>query len=121
MSKIKVLIVDPDERSAQFLKEDLADDGHESQMVTNGPDALAMAESGSFNLAIIDRNLADIDSLRLCQKIRAQQSPERLSIIVISSFDDNEDRKKARTYGVDEYLCKPFLYSTLANLINDYH
>ena len=117
MPKTKILIVDPDQQSAQFLKEDLTEDGFEAEMVTNGIDAFANATNGTFKLAIIDRNLADINSLRLCQKIRAEAISKQLSIIVVSSFDDDEDRAMALSLGADEYLCKPFRYSILSQIV----
>ena len=117
MPKLNILIVDPDHQSAELLKDDLTEDGYEADMVTNGPDAFKRITNRQYNLAIIDRNLADIDSLRLCQKIRAENPTDRFAIIVISSFDDEEDREKAQSSGADEYLCKPFVYDTLAQLV----
>ena len=115
--KTKILIVDPDQQAAEFLKDDLTEDGYDATMVTTDADAFTCATTGAFKLAIIDRNLADINSLRLCEKIRAEALAEQLSIIVISSFDDDEDRANALSLGADEYLCKPFRYSALSQLV----
>ena len=117
MPKRKILIVDRDAQSAALLQEDLADDGYLTDMVTSGFEALSSTDSNIFNLAIIDRNLADIDSLRLCEKIRDRYDAKQLPIIVISSFDDDEDRNRALSLGANNYLCKPFVYDSLAQIV----
>ncbi len=92
-------------------------DGYQPVVARTGSDAVAMLTNQVVDVAIIDRNLVDIDSIRLCEKIRTLPIEHHLSIIIVSAFGDDLERERALSSGADEYICKPFLYSALATMI----
>jgi two-component system, OmpR family, response regulator ChvI len=72
-------------------------------------DGLAAWEAWSQalpDLAILDIGLPRLDGLELCRRLRGRS--DRLSIIFVTSREDEFDRVLGLELGADDYLCKPF-------------
>jgi diguanylate cyclase (GGDEF)-like protein len=77
----------------------LAADGHEAQAILEG-DAVPQ-------LAILNRYLAGVDGLELCQLVRARNQGY-VHTILLSTADQESDVREGFELGVDDYLYKPF-------------
>jgi DNA-binding response OmpR family regulator len=114
MTSYKVLLIDPNKESRQFLCQDLQDDGYEVSSHQFGLQALQECRQSEFNLILLERSLDDIDSLQLCQQILATESNLDAVIMIISSWEDQYERAKALKLGAADYITKPFHYPDLS-------
>ena len=66
----KVFVVDDHETNLMLVKELLEQDGHQVTTATSGFDALQILGSHTFDIALLDYNLGDMDGVKLLQLYR---------------------------------------------------
>lgn len=101
----KILIVDDEKEIADLIEVCLQNDGYTVRKCYNGMEALKSIESTSFDLAILDVMLPDIDGFRICQKIRERYY---YPIIMLTARGEDMDKIMGLTIGADDYITKPF-------------
>jgi len=102
---LKILVVDDEQPIRKLLRVGLLAQGYEFLEAPNGKIAVQLL-SQKPDLVILDLGLPDIDGFDLLQKIRG--SHEELSIVVLSSRDDESTKVRALEFGADDYVTKPF-------------
>ena len=108
---MQVLIIEDEQRVADFLARGLKAEGYFPSVVNDGAEALHAIRTQQPALVILDRMLPSLDGLTICQLIRAQQLQER--ILMLSALGAVEDRVAGLRLGADDYLVKPFAFSEL--------
>lgn len=116
---MNVLLIEDDQRIADFLQRGLRAEGHRVQVARTGQEGLACAMSawkdhrdGDFvTVVVLDLMLPDIGGMELCQMLRANQV--HLPILMLSALSTVEDRVAGLRLGADDYLCKPFDFEEL--------
>ncbi len=104
-SRIRVLLVEDDERLAIFVGEFLAQNGLDIVRVADGVDALGEAEQSAFDVMVLDVMLPLLDGYAVCRRIRETQT---LPIIMITARTAEIDRVMGLELGADDYVTKPF-------------
>jgi len=105
MEQLRVLIADDDTLARQSLKEQVESLGH--QVVgeaANGKQALDLAARLKPDLAILDVKMPGTDGLEAARGITEH---DRVPVIVLTAFDDEEFVEEANHAGVLAYLLKP--------------
>lgn len=116
---MNVLLIEDDQRIADFLQRGLRAEGHRVQVARNGHDGLAHAiaawkdhrDGDSVTVVVLDLMLPDISGMEVCQTLRASQV--HLPILMLSALSTVEDRVAGLRLGADDYLCKPFDFEEL--------
>ena len=70
-----------------------------------------------YDILLLDVEMPEMDGLELAQKIRAIEEYKKVPIIMLSSSENRELRKKAEEIGISHYLIKPVGRSRLFNAI----
>ncbi|MCB0346252.1 MAG: response regulator transcription factor [Bdellovibrionales bacterium] len=105
-SKIKLLIVEDEEPIRQGLVDVFTFHGYEVDAVDNGTDGLERAESGAFDLIVLDVMLPGMDGFSICNAIRSK-SRDQL-VIMLTAKTSEEDIITGLKLGADDYVAKPF-------------
>ncbi len=108
---MRVLIIEDDRETAQFLQKSLKESGHVAEVALDGVSGLAMAEAGGFDVLIVDRMLPLKDGLSIVQARRA--AGDRTPVLILSALGQVDDRVKGLRAGGDDYLTKPYAYAEL--------
>jgi DNA-binding response OmpR family regulator len=116
---MNVLLIEDDQRIADFLQRGLRAEGLMVQVARNGRDGLACAMSAwkdhrdgdPVTVVVLDLMLPDIGGMEVCQTLRANQV--QLPILMLSALSTVEDRVAGLRLGADDYLCKPFDFDEL--------
>ena len=116
---MNVLIVEDDDRIADFLVRGLRAEGYRVQRAGDGLTGLAMAQDaarqsqagGEPTLLLLDLMLPGLTGLEICQTLRAEQVG--LPILMLTAQSALEDRVAGLRLGADDYLCKPFEFEEL--------
>jgi len=87
--------------------------GDAATVVTTGRAGLAAATTAEFDVVLCDIGLPDIGGLQIARHLRAQPETGGLTLVAVSGFIQDSDRKQALDAGFDAYLPKPM---TLADL-----
>lgn len=107
-----VLIAEDDPKLARFVSNGLASEGHQTTVVTHGEAALEQAQTGSFDLVVLDLGLPRLDGLEVLRRLR--QSDPILRVIVVTARTDVDDRVIGLDLGADDYITKPFSFVELS-------
>jgi two-component system, OmpR family, alkaline phosphatase synthesis response regulator PhoP len=104
--KKRILIVEDDAHIAEALKLNLSLQGYEATIAVSGTQGLRMWKEWNPDLIVLDIMLPGLDGLSVLRHIRLED--ERLPVLILSAKGAPDDRIKGFTYGVDDYLSKPF-------------
>lgn len=104
-SRIKLLLVEDDERLAALMAEFLAQNGVDVVAVTDGAAALREVEGSAFDAMVLDVMLPVLDGYTVCRRVRERQA---LPILMITARTAELDRVMGLELGADDYVTKPF-------------
>jgi CheY-like chemotaxis protein len=83
----------------------------------NGVEAVVYASSIQAALVILDINMPPLNGLDACAEIRKLPGYEHVPIVILTGYDDQENRRKAKLAGVDTIITKPFSAQNLLSVI----
>ncbi|MEN3930440.1 response regulator transcription factor [Microvirga sp. W0021] len=108
---MRILIIEDDTEAGQYLQKAFKEQGHVVDYAADGLDGYAMAESGDYDVLIVDRMLPKLDGLSLIRSLREQEITT--PVLILSALGQVDDRVKGLRAGGDDYLPKPYAFSEL--------
>jgi two-component system, OmpR family, response regulator len=108
---MKILLVEDDSRISGAIAEALTRQHYVVEIASDGSSGLAFAETGFFDLVILDLTLPKLDGLIICQKLR--QAGSQTPILMLTARDASGDSVRGLDLGADDYVIKPFDLSEL--------
>ncbi|HXE37821.1 MAG TPA: response regulator, partial [Azonexus sp.] len=108
---MKILIVEDEPKTGDYLKQGLGEAGFTADLVRNGLDGMHEGLAGDYDLLILDVNLPGLDGWQVLKALRA--AGRDLPVLFLTARDQVEDRVKGLELGADDYLVKPFAFSEL--------
>jgi two-component system OmpR family response regulator len=109
---VRILLIEDDEETADYVVEGLRSEGHEIQVAADGRAGLLSAASEAWDLLIVDRMLPGLDGLGVVRTLRA--SGIAAPILFLTTMGGIDDRVAGLNAGGDDYLVKPFAFAELA-------
>ena len=113
---MKILIVEDEKMLADSLKVLLEGKGFEVECVYNGEDGAAYAETGVYDLLILDVMMPKMNGYEVAKKVRAERCGT--PILMLTAKSELEDEIEGLDAGADYYLTKPFDSRKLLACIN---
>ena len=113
---MRVLVVEDDRETAEFIKQALGSRGHVVEHASTGREGLRIAKSTVYDVAIVDRMLPGLDGLSLVKQLRAEHNP--VPVLFLTNLGGIDDRVEGLESGGDDYLVKPFAVSELLARMN---
>ena len=109
----KVLVAEDEESIREFIVINLTRSGYEVEQAENGAVALDLfsKDESSYDVAILDIMMPEIDGLTVCKELRKRSSD--LGIIMLSAKTQEMDKVTGLLVGADDYVTKPFSPSEL--------
>ena len=108
---MKILIVEDEAKTGEYLRQGLSEAGFVVDLVRDGLDGLHAAGEGSYDLVVLDVQLPGIDGWRVLEELRGSGS--EVPVLFLTARDQVEDRVRGLELGADDYLVKPFAFSEL--------
>lgn len=106
MEKIKILVVDDEERMQKLLKDFLKMKDYEVLLAGNGEEAIDLFfKEKSIALIILDVMMPRMDGWTALKTIREHS---KVPVIMLTARSEENDELKGFDYGADEYISKPF-------------
>lgn len=106
----KVLLIEDEEKLARFVELELSYEGYEVTKAFDGRSGLEYAQSGEFDLVLLDIMLPQISGMEVLRRIRRKSS---IPVIMLTARDSIEDKVSGLDGGADDYLTKPFAIEEL--------
>jgi two-component system, OmpR family, response regulator len=110
-SKMRLLIVEDDRESADYLVKAFREVGHIADLAGDGEEGLALAETGDYDVLVIDRMLPKRDGLSIIGTLRGKGN--HTPALILSALGQVDDRIKGLRAGGDDYLPKPYSFAEL--------
>lgn len=101
----RILIVDDEPSITEFVSYAMQKEGYQTEIASDGEEALRKIEQQHFDLFILDIMLPGIDGYELCRRIRTKMSTP---ILFLSARDTELNKVVGLELGADDYLAKPF-------------
>lgn len=102
-----LLLVEDEYRLRSLVAQVLQSEGYEVVEAADGPEGVArFADSGPFDLALVDLNLPGFSGVEVCRQIRARDPEQRIMICSAAILDEHE--RDLAQLGIDHFLTKPY-------------
>jgi DNA-binding response OmpR family regulator len=103
---MKILIIEDSDRLRATLSTALRKSGYAVDAAADGEEGLWMAESGAYQVVILDLMLPKLDGRAVLERLRA--AGNSVHVLILTAKDAVEDRVAGLEAGADDYLTKPF-------------
>jgi two-component system copper resistance phosphate regulon response regulator CusR len=107
---MKILIVEDEQKTADYLFKGLTEQGCTVDLASNGIDGRHLAVENDYDVIVLDVMLPGLDGFEVLRALRTfKQTP----VIMLTARDRIEDRVRGLHDGADDYLIKPFSFLEL--------
>ena len=122
LRNLRVLVVDDNETNRKIVHEQIVSWGMRNGMAESGQKALevlrgAAGGGDSYDLAIVDLQMPDMDGMELAGTIKADPSIAATKLVLLTSMGLRGEAEQARKVGFAAYLTKPVRQSRLYDAI----
>jgi two-component system OmpR family response regulator/two-component system alkaline phosphatase synthesis response regulator PhoP len=104
----RVLVVEDEAHIRELIQLHLGLEGLDIEAVADGHEALARANSQSFDLIILDLMLPGVDGISICRAVRREGPNQDVPILMLTARREESDKVLGLESGADDYLAKPF-------------
>jgi two-component system sensor histidine kinase/response regulator len=114
----RVLVVDDDISSRQLAEKILRRFGCQIESVDDGVKALEALAARKFDLVLLDCKMPSLDGFTIAREIRRRLAGSpRLTIVAMTAYATEENRRHCDEAGMDDFLPKPFKSRHIAALL----
>jgi CheY-like chemotaxis protein len=113
----KVLVVDDNVDAAESLAVLLRYEGQEVWVAHDGASALEAVEAHRPEVVVLDIGMPDMDGYEVARRLRRRSGGDKLTLIALTGWGAEEDRRRSREAGFDHHLTKPMEPSALETLL----
>lgn len=118
----RILIVEDEERIAQFVAKGLRRQGMATEIVGDGVEALERLEREQFDGMLLDLGLPTLSGWDVLQRLREQQANGNqgmLPVVVMTAASDERQLEQLLELGARAYVRKPFQFDALLQTLAD--
>jgi len=108
---MRVLVVEDEPEAAAYIRKALQENNHVADVANDGETGISLAQSGHYDILVVDRMLPKLDGLTLISRLRDENI--KTPVLILSALGAVDDRVKGLKAGGDDYLSKPFAVSEL--------
>ena len=102
----KILLVEDEEKLARMVELELRYEGYEVAKVFDGRSGLELAQSGQFDLVLLDIMLPHLSGMEVLRRLRREGNT--IPVIMLTARDNVVDKVSGLDSGADDYVTKPF-------------
>jgi two-component system chemotaxis sensor kinase CheA len=102
----RVLVVDDSLVAGELQKNILLAAGYESEIASDGVEALECLHQKEWDLVVADVDMPRMTGFELTERIRADEQFRGIPVIIVTSRDTNDDRRRGFEVGADAYVLK---------------
>ena len=108
---MRILVVEDEKKVARFLQQGLEEEHYTVDISHDGKEGLTMAETGSYDVIILDVMLPGKDGFEITRELRSERMTT--PILMLTAKIATEDKVAGLDSGADDYLTKPFAFAEL--------
>lgn len=100
-----IVLIEDERELCELIRFHLEQDGHTVCQAFDGPSGLALVDTCTPQLVVLDWMLPGLDGLAVCRRIRQRYL---MPIIMLTARSEEIDRVMGLEVGADDYVVKPF-------------
>ncbi len=108
---MKVLLIEDEQKIADFVCAGFREQGFAYEHCNNGTDGYARASAGDYDVIVLDIMLPGRDGLSILKGLR--KAGLATPVILLTARNELDDRIEGLNLGADDYLAKPFFVEEL--------
>jgi signal transduction histidine kinase/CheY-like chemotaxis protein len=113
----RILVVDDNVDSAASLGMLLKVLGADVRTEHDGPAALATIETYRPDVVLLDIGMPGMDGFQVAEQIRRREDSDRILLIALTGWGQEQDRRRTHEAGFDHHLVKPADVKVLRTLL----
>jgi len=110
-----ILVIEDNEWSRDMLARRLSRRGYQVMLAADGKRGMALAQTQSPDLIVMDMSLPEIDGWEATRRLKADPATRAIPIVALTAHAMASDRQKAMDAGCDEYYTKPVDFESLVH------
>jgi PAS domain S-box-containing protein len=114
---LRILVVDDNRDAADSCSTLLDLSGHQTRTAYAGLPAIDAAESFRPHAVLLDIGLPDLNGYEVARRIRATDWGRDMSLVAVTGWGQQEDRRRALEAGFDHHLTKPVAPEAVESLL----
>jgi two-component system CheB/CheR fusion protein len=120
MSTLDILLIEDHIETADNLARILRLAGHDVRCARDGLTGLAAAKEKAPDVVLLDLGLPDIDGYEVARQLREIPFPRRPSVIAVTGYESEDQRKHSYEVGIDYHFTKPAEPDVLKDVLARY-
>jgi signal transduction histidine kinase/CheY-like chemotaxis protein len=116
-SSRRILVVDDNVEAAEMLAMLLERSGHAVTMAHDGPQAIEAVRAEHPEVVFLDIGMPEMDGYEVAKRLRADPSTADTTIVALTGWGSESDRRASKEAGFDAHLVKPVGRETLAEVL----
>ncbi len=118
--RLRIMVVEDSASMRSFIVSSLLQyQDAEIAEAGNGFEALKLLPAHSFDLILTDINMPDINGLELIRYLKDNEHYRDIPVVIVSTENTENDRKRGIALGADRYLDKPFEPEALNRIVTE--
>ena len=101
-----ILVVDDSLNTREIEKSILEAHGYEVDLARDGIEALSMVQDKPYDMIVTDLDMPRMDGFTLVERLRQEPNHAHIPIVIVTSREKEEDRKRGIEVGADAYILK---------------
>ncbi len=104
----RILVADDDPDILRLVSKILRQNGHEVMTANDGLECIAKAEDELPDLILLDNSMPNMDGQEALVRLKRLKKTEKIPVIMVTAFEDEQNLAGARKGGALQYIVKPF-------------
>ena len=114
---LRVLVVDDNQDAAEVLRMLLESGGFNAEAVTSGAEALTAIPEYRPDVILMDIGMPGMSGHDVARRIREQPQFDDITLVALTGWGQEEDRRESKASGFDHHLTKPVNFKVLKDLL----
>ena len=112
-------MVDDNHDAAESLALLLTLHGHQTLIARDGLEALTAAQAFEPDAVLLDIGLPKLNGFEVARRLRAEPWAQRVVLLALTGWGQEEDRSRSAAAGFDGHLVKPVEFDDLAHMLGE--
>ena len=118
-ARAKILVVDDEPDCLSTIKYRLSHNDYEVVTATNGEEGFQKAQQESPDLILLDTNMPVMNGREVLKCLRKHPALKNTPVIMVTASCEMQDIAVASSYGISDYIAKPFDFTDLVEKIQN--